>query len=913
MIKENINRGRTFGIAIGITILILMLVMPVDAASGYRVWEQGMPAEYTWDSYSFAGFYYNLDENLGTEELTIKNIKRTINKGDLTYKTLPIEVEFEYSGFGRYQVIGFMADKYFAGYTRKSVISGNEGISTLGSSQLHKIIIDDEEKRVINEGGTMTLKEGYVLKMTEVDISAGPGQVMVTLFKDGDEVDTDVVAGNDNYIYAAKLGAVDNVPVLAVHFDSVFRGRELNAAFVRGVFQISESFTQIKNEDRYGELEISAISSSGIEMSNRNSLSLSSGNTVDLMGNLKIKVADSSTLRFALSVDRTGAFEMRGTIYPPSNPKTYEWNTKNFGLNIGGTNLGFYYDMDHDVGKEKLKIESINGRTIPRGKLRYSTAAEEVSFDYSQFGTYQVIGFMADRYFAGYTANNVISNRESRSTLGKLQLHKVLLDDDTKRTLSQGSTLTLKEGYVLKIKDVDIGAGTGQVLISLLKDGVEVDSDVITGSDSYIFTKKVVGEDDFPIIAVHFDAIFRGREMTAAMGRGVFQISETFTSVKPGDRFGAMEVETVTSSGIEMVSANTLGLSSGSKVDIMGNISFKVANSGDVRFYPFVYVTPDMISGQLLIDAPVKATAGEAIIVKVTAGGKPVEEAFISINSDSGQTDSNGVLNLTFKKTMKGGTYNITATKLGYQKTSKELVVQGYVENRLSIEAPVKGNQFGNVTIKVLNKEVPVGGATVNFDNKAIGVTDAAGVLNFRLEDSGIHTIFASKTGFVTAARDIEVRVPFAEFQALDIRVNDVIFANEKAEFRVNITNIGTKADTLPVGLLINSTEIDSIPVAIGAGEVKEVTFTKEVALPPGNYTIEVLGQKKLVEVKEAPFNVLLALGVIIVIGAVVIYFLTAKGKLSFDAIKKQPVEINKPSEEGEIKNSEIWEKKIIK
>lgn len=902
MIKENINRGRTFGVSIGITVLILMLVMPVDAASGNRVWEQGMPTEYTWDSHSFAGFYYNLDENLGTEELTIRDIKRTINRGDLTYKTMPIEVEFEYSGFGRYQVIGFMADKYFAGYSRNSAISSNEAISILGSNQLHKVILDDDGKRVINEGGTMTLKEGYVLKMTEVDISAGPGQVMVTLFKDGDVVDTDVVAGNDNYIYAATLGGVDDVPLLGVHFDSVFRGRELNAAFVRGVFQISESFTQVKSGDRYGELEISSISSSGIDMSNRNSLSLSPGNTVDLVGDLKIVVADSSTLRFALSVYRIYAFEMRGTIYPT----TSEWNPMNFGLNIGGTNLGFYYDMDHDVGKERLKIESINGRTIPEGKLRYSTTAEEVNFDYPQFGKYNVIGFMADRYFAGYTTNSQITYKESMSTLGRFQLHKVLLDDDTKRTLSEGSTLTLKDGYVLKIKDVDIGAGLGQVLISLLKDGVEIDSDVITGSDNYLYTKKLGSQDDMPVIAIHFDAVFRGREMTAAFARGVFQISENFTSVKPGDRFSAMEVETVSSGGIEMVNANSIGLSSGNTIDIMGNIGFRVANSGTVRFYPFVNITSDMISYQLTIDAPSKATAGESIKVKVTAGGKPVEAAFISINSEMGQTDLDGLFNVSLKKTLKGGTYNITANKLGFQKASKELVIQGYVENRLSIEAPVKGNQLGNITIRVMNLDMPVSGAAVSFDNMAIGVTDASGILNYYLNESGTHTIFASKSGFATSARDIEVRVPFAEFQALDIRVNDVIFSNEKAEIRVNITNIGTKAATLPVGLIINNTEVDSIPVEIAAGEVKDVAFNKEIALPPGNYTIEVLGQKKLVEVKEGEFNVFLALGAIIAIGAIVIYLLTAKGKLSLDMFKKQ-------SEEGEIKNSEIWDKKIIK
>jgi hypothetical protein len=180
MIKEIIKRGRTLGVAFGITILILMLVMPVDAASGNRVWKEGMPTTYTWNSQSFAGFYYNLDENLGTEKLTISDIKSTIDEGDLTYSTMPIEVEFEYSRFGKYQVIGFMADKYFAGYTQKSVISDNDAISTLGRNQLHKVLLDDEEKRIINEGGTLTLKDGYVLKMTEVDISAGPGQVWRT-------------------------------------------------------------------------------------------------------------------------------------------------------------------------------------------------------------------------------------------------------------------------------------------------------------------------------------------------------------------------------------------------------------------------------------------------------------------------------------------------------------------------------------------------------------------------------------------------------------------------------------------------------------------------------------------------------------------------------------------------------------
>ena len=889
MIAEKPFRRKSLILLIGIT--IFLLIGPVDAASGNRVWKEGMPSTYTWNSHSFAGFYYNLDENLGTEKLTITDIDRTIEEGDLTYTTMPIEVDFEYPRFGKYQVIGFMADKYFAGYTSESETSGNDAISLLGKNQLHKVLLDDEEKKVINEGGTLTLKEGYVLKMTEVDISGGPGQIWVTLLKDGDEVDSDVVSGNDNYIYSTKLGSVSDFPLLAVHFENVFRGREVNAAFIRGIFQISESYTNVRSQDRYGELEVSGVSSGGIDMINRNSLSLSPGNTVDLVGDLKIIVADSSTLRFALSVERTGAFEMRGTIYPTAT----EWYPMNFGLNIGGTNIGFYYDINNDVGKESLKIESISGRTIPEGDLRYSTSAEEVSFEYPNFGTYQVIGFMAEKYFAGFTGNSEISNKKTKSALDRLQLHRVLIDDDTKRTLTQGSTLTLKDGYVLKIKDVDISKGEGQVLISLLKDGDEIDTDVITGNDNYLYIKDLGGLDEMPVIAVHFENIFRGREVNAAFSRGVFQISESFTSVKPGDKFGAMDVKTVNAGSIEMVNDRSIGVSSGTTVELFGDIKFKVANSDEVRFYPFVYVTPDKISNQLLIDAPVKATAGESINVKVTAGGKPVEDAFITINSDMGQTDIDGLLNLTLKKTMKGGTYNITATKLGYEKTSKELVVQGYEENRLSIDAPAKGNQLGNITIRVLNKGQPVAGASVSFDDTEIGVTDKNGELNYMLEDSGIHTIYASMTGFAKSARDIEVRVPFAEFKALDINVNNVVFTNEKAEIKTNITNIGTKAATLPVGLIVNNTEIYSMPVTLAAGESKEVIFSKEVSQFPGNYTIEILGQTKTVEVKEAPFNVFLVLAVIIVIGAVVIYFLTAKGKSGSGTINKQ-------SGEGELK-----------
>ena len=87
---------------------------------------------------------------------------------------------------------------------------------------------------------------------------------------------------------------------------------------------------------------------------------------------------------------------------------------------------------------------------------------------------------MADRYFAGYTSNtltNIITRPttdfDGISTIANGNLNKVLIDDDTKTTIAVGSTIALQEGYVLKATDIDLNARA--MLLSLLKDGTEVD------------------------------------------------------------------------------------------------------------------------------------------------------------------------------------------------------------------------------------------------------------------------------------------------------------------------------------------------------------------------------------------------------------------------------------------------------
>jgi S-layer protein (TIGR01567 family) len=879
-------------------------VYPRFFFKGNRVWDGSKPDEfslaYTWTPMSFSGFYYDIEDDVGDESITIELDRyddRTIDRNDLVYKTTPDEVSFDYPDFGEYEVIGFMAEKYFAGYTGNThppnPSTSVGGKNALNQGQLHKVLIDDDTRRTISLGGTVSLKEGYVLKAEDID--AGARTMLISLLKDGDLIDTTPLSAGQTYVYTKRVRAISDLPIIMVRFDSVFSGREVQAAFLRGMFQISESYATVHTGNRFGNMEVKSVSRDRIEMRNDASISLSQGSTQDVMGDIKIIVADNRAVRFALTVQKTGSFEVRSSIYREDDP-TEEWTPYNFGMNIGKTSIGFYYDLDEGIGNEKLSlVEPLNGqRTIRDGNLIYSASPQEVSFGYSGFGEYEVIGFMADKYFAGYSGGSrppdPTASVRAISTLAQGQLHRVLIDDDTSRTVSLGSTITLKEGYVLKAEDIDPGART--MLISLFKDGNLIDTTPLAAGRTYVYIKKVGAVSDLPIIMLRFDSVFSGRETSAAFIEGIFQISEDYAMVDTGKKFGKMDVQSVSNAIIEMSNDGSISLDRGEDEVLMGNLRLRVGDTKDnsLRFYFAVEITPDMVSDMLIIDAPAQANAGEGITIKVTAGGEPVEGASIEFDSSEvGRTGTNGSFDYDLPDSLKG-IHNITATKLGYLKAIKSIEVQEYIERRLSIESPITANQFDTITLKVTSNGTNVSGATMKYDNITIGTTDGNGSLNYTLETSGSHSISASRSGYITVVREIEVRAPFSDYKALDINISpNPVFTNENIIVRSNITNAGTKKDSLPVELIINGTVVDNRSVALSPGEIIEINFTRKEA-KAGNYSVEILGKKELLEVKQGVFNLSLILIVFLItgLGVIAIYFMTTKNKMNLELIKRK-------------------------
>ncbi len=273
--------------------------------------------------------------------------------------------------------------------------------------------------------------------------------------------------------------------------------------------------------------------------------------------------------------------EIRGTLYNDSaGERTTSWNASNF--------AGFWYDFNDGMNNENLTIylDSVHDRDIGKDDLVYRSVPVSVNFEHNDWGMYDLIGFMAEKYIAAYNNTNpeVSSNKD---LLSKGYLSEVLIDEDDKHTITIGSTLPLKEGYALKA--IDISVGDTLVRFVLLKDGEEVtgSDEIVDKGENYVYEKKIGNVSDVPIIIVYVETVFHGRETDEAFIRGVFQISENPIEIKTGDDYGIMEV-TSRNGSIVMKNNDSFELGSYETINVTDEIKFKVADNGVLRFYPMV-------------------------------------------------------------------------------------------------------------------------------------------------------------------------------------------------------------------------------------------------------------------------------------------------------------------------------------
>ena len=859
-----------------------------------RIWREGVNPRglYTWTPQSFSGFFYDLKNDVGTERLTIDlpSSGRSIDSGGLTYSTKAQDTDFQFGGWGSYQVIGFMAEKYFAGYNAGVVSDTNR--SLINDGQLRKVLVDSDNESTLTTGSALPLEEGYELRIKQIDINGN--KVFLSLAKDGEEVDSKVVSPESSdsksstYKYEVDVTG-EKTPIVLAHISNVFASTESDLVTVDGLFQISDSYNSVESGDKYGKMKITDLND-GVTMENEDSFSLRRDSTINIFGNVGFQVADSDALRFAPIVQRTGIYDVRGTVIDPSTTNEFTWTPYNF--------EGFYYDIDNDVGTESLKA-TISGNRIDEKDLVYTSSPQPVKFKFTDWGKYDVIGFMADKYFAGY--NNQTAFADEASVISEGQLRKVLLDSDDSQTIASGSVLPLQEGYELRIKEVDLNGN--KVFLALAKDGKEIDSKVVTPSgeakdraSNYMYKVDMGSEKNVPMIIAHVQSVFTSTESNLATVDAVFQVSDSPESVEEGEVHGKMKVETLDSDGITMNNADSaISLSRGRVVDIMENLRLEVADNAKRLTAPIATKTGE--GSTIALTVPV-AVVNRPIALSTKSGSQSLTGVQISVNGSSiGTTDITGSISYTPDST---GTFSVIARKSGYLDGTASMTVTTASEAstlaaiqeanktlsyRLTLNAPaevVKGENFLITVVEGIN-QTPVDKALISLDEENIGDTSAEGTLTYSANATGEHTLKAEKEGFNSTTRKITVT---SSLKVVNLTVPDVGYVSQAMKISAIVQNVGNVNDSRMLELKVNDTVADSKNVTVDPGKNITVNFSY-TPMDPGLCRFSVDDITRTVNVEKAQnSNWLIALILVLLIAGGVGYYLHTTGEL--DKLQKQ-------------------------
>jgi len=386
-----------------------------DAYSGYR-----------WDYSTFPDFWYDLDDGLSTETLTILALDpatachtldfnvgdRTLDENTLVYTTSSIYQQYELNeneglvvdsdnlgGDAGYWVEGWMGEMYVA-------IDNN-------ADKLAKRLVEfeDDDKKTLSTGESWDLGGGFALTAENLTcLCETIGQCdsftfTLSLSKNGVKLDEQTISVNASddeqdrvYTYTPNIGGEEHVPVFSCYVDAGFHGTDSDIVQLMYVFLIDDDVWEIDTSETYGSMKVMTASTSQIVLRNNRILDLDTDTIEHIMGDMYLKTADDDTaIRFYPMVEHTEPgtyYELRGTIEEldtasptltinnPGAPVADQgriWDYSEFG--------GFWYDLDDNLQSEQLKILASDpitavpildftagDRTLDEGTVVYTTS-----------------------------------------------------------------------------------------------------------------------------------------------------------------------------------------------------------------------------------------------------------------------------------------------------------------------------------------------------------------------------------------------------------------------------------------------------------------------------------------------------------------------------------------------------------
>jgi S-layer protein (TIGR01567 family) len=579
---------------------------PISSTESRYVWEEGMEPILDLTPLNSDILYYDIDSGAGGEIMSIDigdPAQRTIELNKLTYKTSAFNISFKCRQFGNYSAIGFLGEKYLAAYTNDSKIA-EKPVNLLSRKILSKILIDDNTNHSLTEGKKLALGNevpggDYVLLATNINTTSGTA--VISIHRKGIQVYHKIVIPGYTVIYERAVDKVYTVsgiesylyfpaslPEIAVHVNSISTENGNATVVIDGIFQLSDVYTDIDPE--YGLLGITEVSDKGITMKNRMKANLSISDNMDFVnaqgtyispiyfiGYRRLKLANSRTLRFFVyDENMPGNHERRGSVYSKSSP-VLAWDGLNF--------PGFWYNIDSNSFSEKLGIINISGREIPRGYLRYNITGVRSPFEVAGINGSEKYGLNASFMVFGIGTEKYVAVNGNSTELSKILIEHTSGRYD-KKTLVADEIWELGAGYNLTIKSVDAINYTRKALLSLSHNGTVLKEGWIPAGGFFSYSENVSSDEiNIPKFFTYLESVFSG-EPDLAQLRYTFLRSDNITRIQKGDRIGVFKVTDVEPGFISMENDIDIYLRPGSHLNLIGNLSFRVADANELRFCP---------------------------------------------------------------------------------------------------------------------------------------------------------------------------------------------------------------------------------------------------------------------------------------------------------------------------------------
>ena len=287
-----------------------------------------------WNYENFSGFYFDPEDKIGRETIEIINMTRrlvlpfefkienglSIGLKGVQYVAWVQPIDFKFQQWGRYNVISFLGEPWFAGYgisTSKEI--GHENL--LQQSRIGQLLIDSNDIIPFESGKALSLQEGYEIAL----LSVNGDKAFVQLRKNGVLIDNVVLQSNSTYVYKKNVADVSDLPILAVHVQNVFDDGRNKRVMIDGIFQISDkNYLPVEIGGEFGKLKIIATTPGFVMTANNGYIYLGRNTAVALWPGMNLRVADNDTLRYCL-------YTMKYVVPKPKPPLVnYPTNISSF-------------------------------------------------------------------------------------------------------------------------------------------------------------------------------------------------------------------------------------------------------------------------------------------------------------------------------------------------------------------------------------------------------------------------------------------------------------------------------------------------------------------------------------------------------------------------------------------------------